>query len=314
MTDRITAACDLRLPNLAHFEKYIRTNAKTVRGRPRMMLRAHTRQGQSVAIVGAGPSLNDHLDELHGREVWAVNSALPFLVSKGVRPTHAFTMDQTKAMLRDWAIVQSNVVYYVASSVMPVLVTHLTKGGARLRFYHSFTGLPDPKGWDKERSYEMDLYCTLFPSSVMAGHGLNSVPRAVCVALAMGYDDVAVYGADCACKPDGPRMPGPSENEASYLAWQREVTFYADGRPASDMFAGSPFAEGEIDGRRWHTRADMVISAQHLLELARDSRGRVRLIGDTLPNAIKDKPPEWMAQMPRLEEQGRVTNFERAVA
>jgi len=310
----MTATCELRLPNFAKFEQFIRANAKTVNGKARAMLRPNTRQGQSVAIVGAGPSLNDHLNELRGREVWAVNSALPYLLSKDVRPTHAFTMDQTKGMLKDWARVVAGVTYYVSSAVMPQLVAHLQRHGARLRWFHSFNGLEDPPGWSKSRGYELDLYCTLFPMSVMVGHGLNSVPRAVCLALAMGYSDIAVYGADCACAPDGPPMPGYSAGEEAYLAWQKQITFYADGRPAFEMFAGSPFAEGVVDGRRWATRADMVISAQHLLDLVKQSGGRVRLVGDTLPNAIKDKPPEWLAQLPQLNEQGKVSNFDRAVA
>ena len=58
-----------------------------------------------------------------------------------------------------------------------------------------------------------------------------------------------------------------------------------------------------------NTRPDMVISAQHLLDLERMFPGRISLIGDTLPNAIRDKPPEWFERMPTLREAGTVENF-----
>jgi hypothetical protein len=308
--------CDLRMPNMAHFERFIRTNAKRTKGK---MLRAGSRAGQKVVICGAGPSLRDALPalrELLGKpnsptELWACNSALPYLRGEGVAVTHALTIDQGEEMLRpeEFGQIVPRVTYLLSTATHPNLSAFLRRANARIRWFHSFCGVPNPDGWAGEYPYETTLYQTLFEPSVQVGHGLNSVPRAVCLAMGLGFADIAVYGADCACVPDSAPMPDPNTGEDVYDAWLAGLVFYADGRTAS-VFGRTPMAEAVIDGRRWHTRPDMVVSAVHLLELVQASNGRVRLLGDTLPNTIASQGPGFLEQMPWLDNDiGRVVNF-----
>lgn len=295
-----TATCQLTVPNLAHLEIQIRHNAKHFR----RMVQPKSALDRSVSICGAGPSLAEHVPTLQG-EIWACNSALPYLMAQGVAVTHGFTIDQNLDMLRDWPTTYP-VQYLLASSVHPRLVKRLLKAHRQITGFHSYLGLPDPPG-------EMVLYRSLFPASVQVGYGLNSVPRAVCLALVMGYAQITVYGADCACAPDAPPMP--ILGTPAYRTWMHQLRMYADGRSVADAF-GEDIAMAEWQdptGHRWVTRADMIISARHLLDLVRDYPGRVTLVGDTMPLAFARQPAPFLEEaLPRLTGPGHLENFEPA--
>lgn len=298
----------------------------------RRMAQPNRYTGDTLAICGAGPSLAntlDALDALDADQVWACNSALPYLVDHGRTPTSGFAIDQGVAMLKpeEWGRIGERgfpTHYFVASSIHPDLRDHLIAARRKLTWFHNYLGSPDPDGWTppepwpdgttpEQRSYESWLYTHHYATSVQVGHGLNSVPRAVCLALYFGFAKIVLYGADCACAPDQPPMPVYGTPE--YRAWMRGLVFYADGRTAADCYTeDAVIAEApDIDGRRWHTRADMVMSAQHLLQLQAAYPDRITFVGDTLVNAIRDKGPEFMANMPTLSAKGKVSGFGSAM-
>lgn len=271
------------------------------------MLALNERAGQHVVICGAGPSLRDAVLPA-ADEVWACNSALPYLMDRGVRVTHGFTIDQGDIMLADteWARTFP-VGYYVASSVHPSLVAHLRAEGRAVTFFHSFLGIPSPADWVEREgfgSYEDWLYRKLYPSSFCVGQGLNSAARAVCLALALGCTRIDVYGADCACTPDGPPIPC-LPGEPGYADWLDSVTMYADGRTPRWFGDDTPMAEANINGRRWHSRPDMVVSAMRMLDLQMVYPDRITYHGDTLLQAIAGLDA---SQLPQLEN-GRILNF-----
>jgi hypothetical protein len=171
--------------------------------------------------------------------------------------------------------------------------------GRKIRFFHSYVGFDD--------ALETKLY-GLYPESLRAGHGLNSVPRAICIALGMGFQRIEVYGADCGVPDSGPM---PDMNSQEYNNWMDALVMYADGRTAGQVFGyESPMAEcPNIEGRRWTTRPDMIVSAMHLLELQEAFPGRIELKGDTLPSVIGRQTKEWMEGMPTLNRTGEMTGF-----
>lgn len=285
--------CILQVPDESRLFDYVKANASMSLD----MVTANSRTG-SVAICGAGPSLRDYPGTV-AKEVWACNSALPYLKRNGWRVTHGLAIDQSEGMLEDWRET-FDVTYLLASSVNPKLVSHLK--GKRLRFFHSYLGIPDPEG---ETGYELSLYKKLYPDSVQVGHGLNSVPRAVCLALAMGFTDIHVYGADCAAAPNQSEMP--ETGEPGYWSWMQGITLYADGRSAA-VYGESVMCEAVIDGKRWTTRADMIISAQWLVKLQQAFPDRITLHGDTLPNALLGKDAEFWSRSPVLGD-GNISNI-----
>lgn len=307
-------SCQLSMPGREGFYDHITANAKL----GARVVRQHSHAGQSVVICGAGPSLADHAAQLpHANHVWACNSALPYLKGRKVRVTHGVSIDQGEAMLapEEWAET-FNVHYLLASCVHPSLTKHLKAKGRSFTWFHSYLGIPDPEGWvcppthsGEPISYEMYLYQTLYAPSVQVGYGLNSVPRAVCLAIFMGFSSITVYGADCACAPDGPPMPPLAHPD--YPAWLNGLRMYADGRNAG-CYGRSVMAEappGSIDHRRWHTRADMLVSARHLLELQKAYPDRITFVGDTLLNALQGKDDAFWARMPALTGAGLVSTF-----
>lgn len=299
-----TATCRLNMPGQAGFYDQILANARHATA----MSQQDTHVGQTVAICGAGPSLAT-ATLAPTDEVWACNSALPYLMDRGDRVTHGLSIDQGEAMLgpSEWART-FDVGYRVASCVHPRLIEHLVAAGRSLTFFHSFLGIPDPEDWQPPTpglAYEMYLYQTKYRPSVQVGHGLNSVPRAICLAVFMGFARIDVYGADCAAAPDAPPMPLLGTLE--YIQWLQGLRMYADGRNALTCFGPiESMAEGVINGRRWHTRADMLISARHMVEMQQAFPGRIVFHGDTLVNAVATKDAAFWEDMPVLSAAGEV--------
>ena len=247
----------LESPVQDRLAEFCRENRKT---KPLVMAQPDVFKGQTLALCGAGPSLPDHVNGVD--HVFACNSALPYLVNRGVNVTAGVGIDQTPGLLNEWAV-PIDVDYYLASTVDPVLVAHLMGSGIVPSFFHSLVGFED----------EIPAY-KKWPTGFLAFRGRNVVGRFLPVALWMGFERIDVYGADHAFGPD-------------------DVT-HADGTTADDAYGPTAVFTGEIDGRTWRTRADMLRAAVDLVRYTRESEGRVRLMGDTLPNAIKDKDNEFL--------------------
>lgn len=262
----------------AELEGFVRINA---RHRPMRVCHANEHQGETLALCGAGPSLRtarfDPTDQL-----WACNSALPWLVEHGVVPTAGVAIDQTPRMLEDWASVYP-VDYLVASSVDPKVVQHLATKGRSVRFFHNAVGFtndtwvnPDP---EHLRDYEFALYCTAFPPTFVMGSGQTVVSRTIKLAFWMGFERIDVYGADCCLGPENVTHANGEDAEAAY---------------------GNPLLwEAEINGRHWVSRPDMTMDAVDLVHRVRESQGRVRLMGDTLPVALLGKSEAVLAEVCR---------------
>jgi hypothetical protein len=309
MTDDPTGGlvCQLVMERQDEFFAQIQENATLVPD----VVTAWSRKGQSVTICGAGPSLADHYHEIpHTDEVWACNSALPYLMDQGARVTHGFSIHQTRVTLDPTELGRVfPVSYYLASSVHPDLIRHIQKAGRPISLFHSFLGIDNPEDWDgAPGSYEEWLYtgAKIFKTSVRVSYGLNSAARAICLALVMGFKQIEVYGADCAARPDSP--PGCYTDEEGYPEWVNKLVFYADGRTGKVFGERPPMAETVIDGTRWTTRPDMVMSASHLVELAHTYPG-IHYVGNTLVNAIIDKDKSFRELLPQMVGGGCIGNF-----
>jgi hypothetical protein len=247
---------ELRSPVQDHLRDYVDANRVSD---PARMVTPALRTGYSVAICGAGPSLA--YQKIWGADqVWACNSALPYLWDiAGAQVDVAIGIDQTKGMIREWAS-PPDVPYYLASSVDPALVQHLEAHGRSVSFFHNHVGFAED---------EFQHYCATWPPTLMVGEGFTVVSRAIGLALWMGYERIDVYGADCAF----------GENDVTH----------ANGDVASAAYDNPLIMAGEINGRTWRTRPDMLMDAVHLVRRVRQANGRIRLMGDTLPVALLGK-------------------------
>lgn len=325
-------ACELQMPHQESLFEHIKANAPFAK---RMVDKMGSKHGKRLVICGAGPSLNLRLTERmrwKAHEVWACNSALPYLMDRGAYVTHGFGIDQGLGMLEDWATLY-DVEYLVATSIHPRLRDHLLGAKRSLRWFHNYLGIEDPPDWTPPEGwvrpapnfgYEFFLYQTLFKSSVQTQYGLNSVARALCMAVWLGFSKIRIYGSDCAGHLKAGNWPMPLADTPNYPDWLDQLVIYADGRTALEVYGPKAImvrtpclaAEGHAEPtecRYWYTRADMMITAQHLVDIIRAMvPGQVELMGDTLPAALMQHPAEFFTDtkaLPGLDGKGAITGF-----
>ena len=117
----------------------------------------------------------------------------------------------------------------------------------------------------------------------------------------MGFEKITVLGADCAMRFARPCPDGAHPGTPAHTKWlTEEVTMHADGGSALAANATAMTLSGFVDGREWLTKPDMIISAVWLEKTRQQYGGRVELIGDTLPNALRGKPDSFLRQLPTL--------------
>lgn len=319
------AQIQLENPVANHFASFIVGNAQHCDYVPVL----HSAVGQSLVICGAGPSLNDHLEVLgHADQVWGCNSAATWLHSQGRKITHGFTVDQTAHMVAEWYKAPP-IDYLISSSCHPHLIEYLLSKGRRIEFFHNYVGLKrQPVAWHEEAeeatadpnchhwwvgsdalmvcqscgmkgmAYEYWLYNVLYPPTVIAGSGLNSVTRAVDLALYLGFDKITVLGADCALRLKSP-PPRAAPGSSAFTEWLRDQTImHANGDNALASGATAMTMSAEIDGRYWESKPDMIISAVWLVKMARALGDRFQILGDTLPAALMDKDETFLSRLP----------------
>lgn len=267
-------------------------------------------EGKTLVICGAGPSLKEEAAEwcAKGDDVWGCNSALPWLVEQGHKVTHGFTVDQTTEMLGEWASAPAGVEYLLANTVHPHLTSYLMDMGRDVTFFSNFVGVkkpdvswPDVNGVVQSMCYEEWLYQVLYAGTIRAGSGLNAVTRAIDVGLYMGYDQIIVLGADCCLRFDKKPPEGVEPESAEFMDWLRtETVMHADGGNALASNATPVVMVGEIDGRLFAVKPDLVITAVWLVVMRRKLEGRLKIIGDGLPNALKHKSNKFLERMPKL--------------
>jgi hypothetical protein len=160
-------------------------------------------------------------------------------------------------------------------------------------------------------SYEDYLYVNLYPGTIRAGSGLNSVTRAIDVARFMGFSRITVLGADCALRLKSKPCTAPAGSK-EHLDWLRnETIMHADGGSALASNATPVTLGGEIDagteddtirpghGEWWETKPDLMISAVWLQQMAR-KLPELELIGHTLPNALAKKSRAYLSRLPKM--------------
>lgn len=224
---------------------------------------------RSLALCGAGPSLGHPkvpAKLLEADEVWACNSALPWMVKNGLRVDVGVGMDQTPGLLREW-LEPPDVTYYIASTCDPALVKHLHAHGRRFRFFHNAVGFEgEPEHYQE------------WPPTCVTGHGSTVVSRSIWLANFMGFQLVDLYGVDCAFK---------------------DSTAHANGEDYREAYGNPLLLTAEIDGVRWTTRPDMLMDAVDIVKYARQKHGLIRFQAGTLPAALWDKDDAFLDSVSR---------------
>jgi hypothetical protein len=146
------------------------------RGLP--LLEKQEAHGRRLAIVGGGPSVIDHLDDLRGYDdIWCVNGALGWLLENGVKPTGYVAIDPEAIMAQYLQNPPEDITYYIGSVCDPATFDAL-KDRKVILFHPLMDDMP------------------LVDGKAVIGGGPTVLTRAPQLAYRLGYRDVHLFGAD----------------------------------------------------------------------------------------------------------------------
>ena len=249
------------------------------------MVQMNQHQGLTLVIAGAGPSLKHAYREIHKADhVWGCNSAVNWLVQEGWKCTHGVAIDASPRMFGEVWTEPADIDYLIATTVNPLLVDHLLAHDRPIQFFHSH-----------RHSQDEEILCNvLYPDAPICVMGLNVANRAIELAVWMGYKKIIMAGCDNAMNDSG--------------------VMYTDGRGPHSMDA---IISGTIDGRRWTTKPDMLLSACSMANAKWTLGSRLEFIGNTLPatlarkdQAFLDRCILWGESADKLTETEETPNIE----
>ena len=139
---------------------------------------------QALAIVGSGPSLKEtyHLLEGWPGEIYALNSAHDFLISKGIIPNAAVAIEGTLAICKYFKNPHPDVYYLLSSACHPMLFKQL-KGNKIAMFHLALHATMDAFA---ETGYIADMVT-----------GASTVlTRTMSLAAMVGFRDFHFFGCD----------------------------------------------------------------------------------------------------------------------
>jgi hypothetical protein len=246
--------------------------ANTARLRLPMAMRGIFRGTPGAVICGTADTLlhEETLTRIRalvaeGCPVIAVKAGIRLLREQGIRVDYGCNMDPTWHEAAKTPVFE-DVRYFAASSSHPAFLSHLLGHDAKVLIYHNFTGFPG----------EFQLYADWFSDFWFVQGGYTVVNRACSLAFELGAPKVFVAGAQ--------------------FGWREGQGYYPPGIDYKAGNSGPVLSDrkGLIDGRPWHTKLDLLGSAEHVAALVR--AGRAEVIGDSVAAGLAKHPPEWVRQ------------------
>lgn len=167
----------------------------------------------AVSICGAAPSLRETWKDLRG-DVMACNSAIGFLLERGVVPRWAMMWDAHPVVER-FAVPHPDVTYLVGARCHPSVFERLKD--CRVIVWHA--------GGDHNIREFMEERQIVEP---LVNGGSAAVTRALYLAYALGYRDFHVFGADSSYLGDDTHVGGAS------LVPEKDMSIWVGNDPASN--------------------------------------------------------------------------------
>lgn len=162
------------------------------RGLPELSPALCSHDGHLV-VVGSGPSLPLHLEELKeekrsGRPILSIKGTHNYLIENGISPTFWLTID-SRPRVEQLTAESEDTIYLVASRCNPVIFEALK--GRKIMLWHSSAAEDNAEDiWHKRGA------------TVVAG-GTTSGMRALFVGYVLGFRHFILYGMDSCNAPDG---------------------------------------------------------------------------------------------------------------
>lgn len=170
-------------------EGHIESSLK--RGLPELQPAICSHDGNMV-IVGSGPSLFEHLDELKkeqekGRPICAIKGAHDYLIQNGIYP-ELFVSLEPRDRRNNIQLESLDTVYLLASRVCPEVFDHLK--GRNVMLWHAAGGDSENQILIREKKH------------LLMGMSTSGL-RAVSVGVFMGFRNFTMYGMDSCNGADG---------------------------------------------------------------------------------------------------------------
>jgi SAM-dependent methyltransferase len=216
---------------------------------------------RTAVLCGSGPSLADHLGVIRerqaaGQTVFALNGAARFLADNGILPDYQVIIDAREATAD---LVGPALNHLFASQVHP----------------ECFRRAPDAQLWHLEVG-NIENEFPDYPNDYCLIGGAASVGNtATCLAFAMGYRNLQLYGYDSSHRND---------------------KGHAFAQPMND---GDPCCVVKFDGKEYTASLTMKLQAEKFQETAaalKASGCTIEVHGDGLLPAMFKAPPEVMAE------------------
>ena len=144
----------------------------------------------TCSLVGAGPSIEDTLGELQG-DVIAINSAIPYLIERGIVPKWAMLWD-AHPLVAKFVVPHPDITYLIASRCHPEVFALLED--CNVVVWHA-AGDHDMADWVRDMAPE--------PYPAMVNGGTAGITRGIYLANCLGYRDMHIFGADSSYSMDG---------------------------------------------------------------------------------------------------------------
>lgn len=246
-------------------EEKVRENVRANVAGDWELLTPHEANDVEVMIVGGGPTVNEHVDEIkqkraEGVKLVTLNNAYNWALDHGLTPSATVVVDSRPFNARFVKPVVDGCKYLVASQCDPSV----------------FEGLPRDRTliWHTSAPFIKDILDEAYPLWYGITGGSTALLRAIPLMRSLGFKRFHLYGCDSCVKmgtPDDP-IGGMSVTGVSALAAGESVgQHHAYPQPENDN-EGRVYAVN-VGGRTFWCKAWMVSQAQEFINL-------VHMLGD----------------------------------
>jgi SAM-dependent methyltransferase len=256
-------------------DEQLHENIRINTRRPNPVLQARDAHEGIAVLCGSGPSLQDSLDDIRewannpDAAIFAMNGAASYLAANGIIPDYQVIIDAREETAQ---LVGPAEEHLFASQVHPAC----------------FDKAPDATVWNLQIQGIDELMPDGYPAHVQIGGAASVGNTATCLAYAMGYRNLQIYGYDS------------SHRNGNGHAFHQK------------MNDGDPCAFVSFCGKDYLVSLTMKLQAEKFQETARDLKQlgcHIDVHGDGLLPAMFNMPKEVLSEQEKYERMWAIPGY-----
>ena len=220
--------------------------------------------GNTMVLVGYGPSLADHIEEIRAAkgDIFTTSGSHRILIEHGIVPMAHLESDPRDHKAEGFGTADKRVVYFLASAASRK--TFDAVHGCETWLFHVTSSAP-----------ESNLIKEMDPAAFTVDGGTNSGMMLIGLGTVLGYRKFEIYGMDCSFRCDDEILNWPKDQPMPADTRQR-VNFHAGFHPNDDQDLYRVW----VGDRPFLSSPQLFQSAQDFMSLSASSRCRFTLHGD----------------------------------